>query len=419
MSLTSLTNTIQYVGDGTTETYSYTFKVFLDSDMEVSVYDSDGTKTTLVLDTDYSVTGAGDATGGDVVLLDLSQAWLDSSGYLSSAYTLKIERTPPLTQETDIRNQGAYYPETLEDQFDRLIMIDQAQQTEIDRSLKLPETETPSLALTTFPTVTQRAEKFLYFDASGNPSAASGVDTGSLVVTAFIETLLDDISASVARATLGAVGLTGDETIDGNKTFAKPVDLDSNKITNLAAGTDPADAVRFDQIVATTITGEIRMYGGSSAPSGWLSCDGSAVSRSTYASLFAILGTTFGVGDGSTTFNVPDLKGRAPIGVGTGSGLTARTLGGKVGAETHTHAMPHQHEETVGSKTSDPQNYQFNIKPPWGVGSLTGQTLSGQNGIYGPQPDVNYSLTNQPTNGSTSAGSGMQPSIGLTFIIKT
>ena len=66
-------------------------------------------------------------------------------------------------------------------------------------------------------------------------------------------------------------------------------------------------------------TGAIIMFSGSSAPIGWLLCDGSAVSRTTYANLFVVVSTTYGAGNGSTTFNVPDLRSRMPIGVGTGT----------------------------------------------------------------------------------------------------
>ncbi len=66
-------------------------------------------------------------------------------------------------------------------------------------------------------------------------------------------------------------------------------------------------------------TGLILPYAGSSAPTGFLLCDGSAVSRSTYAALFALTSTTYGVGDGSTTFNIPDLRSRMIVGVGTGT----------------------------------------------------------------------------------------------------
>lgn len=63
-----------------------------------------------------------------------------------------------------------------------------------------------------------------------------------------------------------------------------------------------------------TPAGVIQAYGGSSAPQGWLICDGSAVSRTTYAALYAAIGTAFGAGDGSTTFNLPNAKGRMLVG---------------------------------------------------------------------------------------------------------
>lgn len=84
---------------------------------------------------------------------------------------------------------------------------------------------------------------------------------------------------------------------------------------------------------ATTNTpaGTIASFGGGSAPTGWLLCDGSAVSRTTYAALFAVIGTTFGTGDGSTTFNVPDLRDRSPMGANS-----TVALGAAAGAATHT-----------------------------------------------------------------------------------
>lgn len=141
--------------------------------------------------------------------------------------------------------------------------------------------------------------------------------------------------------------------------------------------------------------GSILLYAGSSAPVGWLFCDASAVSRTTYANLFAVLSTTFGVGDGSTTFNLPDLKGRAPIGVGTGSGLTARARANKVGVETHplsTAEMP-AHTHTY---------LQVNVAGG-GITNVGGTGL----GVG--------------TTGSTGGGGShqnMQPSLALNFIIK-
>lgn len=106
--------------------------------------------------------------------------------------------------------------------------------------------------------------------------------------------------------------------------------------------------------------GSIVPYGGTTAPDGWLVCDGSAVSRATYADLFAVIGTTFGSGNGTTTFNVPDLQGRFPLGKATSG--TGSTLGSTGGSLDHTHTGPsHQHAVTgltVGtpSATTDVQS---------------------------------------------------------------
>jgi len=111
--------------------------------------------------------------------------------------------------------------------------------------------------------------------------------------------------------------------------------------------------------ITTAPVGSVTMYAGTSAPTSWLFCDGSAVSRTTYSALFATLGTTFGVGDGSTTFNVPDMRGRAPIGVGTGTGLTARALAATVGTETHL-LTGAQSGTSVHNHTQDAHNHTQN-----------------------------------------------------------
>lgn len=105
------------------------------------------------------------------------------------------------------------------------------------------------------------------------------------------------------------------------------------------------------------LIGSIYMFAGSTAPSGFLMCDGSAVSRSTYADLFDEIGTTYGNGDGSSTFNLPDLVGRVIIGTSL-----SHSLGDAGGEETHTllsaeipvhgHSIPsHGHANTITATT--------------------------------------------------------------------
>lgn len=109
----------------------------------------------------------------------------------------------------------------------------------------------------------------------------------------------------------------------------------------LAAGTNiDAGAITSAKLATATVqllapTGVIQGYAGSAAPTGWLLCDGSAVSRASYADLFTLIGTTYGVGDGSTTFNLPDLKGRVPVGRNAADG-SFDVLGESGGAKTHT-----------------------------------------------------------------------------------
>jgi len=150
-----------------------------------------------------------------------------------------------------------------------------------------------------------------------------------------------------------------------------------------------------------SLPGEVIWYGSNTTPSGYLPCDGAAVSRSTYAALFAVIGTTFGAGNGTTTFNVPDLRGRTAIGTGTGTGLTARTLAGTVGAEgvaLVTAELPsHTHPAASG---------QFLLG---GTGSLS-------------TPGAGSTATTNANTGSTGSGNAhqnMQPSLVLTAYIKT
>jgi microcystin-dependent protein len=102
--------------------------------------------------------------------------------------------------------------------------------------------------------------------------------------------------------------------------------------------------VREDNILPELLTrssvfvpvGAVVAYGSSTAPKGWLSCLGQEVYRGDYPDLFAVIGTTYGAGDGSTTFRLPNLAGRAVVGQGSGAGLTSRAMGATGGAETHT-----------------------------------------------------------------------------------
>jgi microcystin-dependent protein len=182
--------------------------------------------------------------------------------------------------------------------------------------------------------------------------------------------------------------------------------------------------------------GTIVEFGGSSSsiPSGYLFCDGTAVSRTQYPALFAAIGTFNGSGDGSTTFNLPDKRGRVTVGSGAGSGLTNRTVGQTGGEENHVLAT----SEIPALSVSDPGHTHTPSDPGHGhVGPDHQQGIAvaaGSSGPFlqtsggsGPSYQVNSNTTGitipSRTTGISVSGGGtshnnMQPFHVGTYMIK-
>ncbi|MFM2091072.1 MAG: Microbacterium phage TinyTimothy [Planctomycetota bacterium] len=155
---------------------------------------------------------------------------------------------------------------------------------------------------------------------------------------------------------------------------------------------------------------------GTTDPPGFLVCDGRAVSRTTYAALFARLGTSWGAGNGSTTFNIPDLQGRVPIGAGTGSGLTARTVSQSGGAETHTlteNQMPNHGHPFRASYTSQasPQTQTTGGFPTTTTGDAAQPAHTGS-----AQPNQGQQIGGT---GGGAAHNNMQPFAVIRWLVKT
>ncbi|WP_298327489.1 tail fiber protein [Asticcacaulis sp.] len=164
--------------------------------------------------------------------------------------------------------------------------------------------------------------------------------------------------------------------------------------------------------------GEVRLFAGQYPPVDWHLCDGSLLSVSTYQALFALIGTTYG-GDGVTTFGIPDLRGRVPVGQGQGTGLSPRTLAQAGGAEAVSlaaaHTPAHSHSfATAGVTATDltpGQTLAFAntespatayLKDGSGAGAATVTTLAA--------PSISTS-----TGGATH--NNMMPTMALTYII--
>lgn len=194
--------------------------------------------------------------------------------------------------------------------------------------------------------------------------------------------------------------------------------------------------------------GCIYMYGGSVAPSGFLLCDGSAVSRTTYSELFSVIGTTYGVGDGSTTFNLPLMEGRVVIGVsgsyalGTTGGTESVTLTEEE-LPAHYHTIPsHGHTSTIKATTPALAHTitqpAFTYSAPSGNSNCIGGQGYGKSSSVNATRSENLAISNHNASscrktgavtdcaafdtgstGGDNAHDNMQPFVAVNYIIYT
>jgi microcystin-dependent protein len=205
-----------------------------------------------------------------------------------------------------------------------------------------------------------------------------------------------------------------------------------------SAPTSDYQAVHKSYVDLFMPAGVITQYVGTAAPAGWRLCDGTQYNAadSTYARLWAAIGTTYG-GSGINAFSVPDLRGRVPVGYGAGAGLTARSLNDKAGAETHTldvNQMPnHNHDMDPHSHTGATDEYatSTNMRVVGVVGTTTlYNTMAGYDsgsfidyvGARFPQHSHTFTTGNADpvvqAYGGGQAHNNMQPFIVVSYIIK-
>lgn len=227
------------------------------------------------------------------------------------------------------------------------------------------------------------------------------------------------LSVTGAATFTSVVTVAAPLSVTGAAVFTSTVDV-SKALTVAATVASTTGGVKFpDGTLQTTAAaaatvvpaGSIFDYAGSTAPSGFLLCFGQAVSRSTYSDLFTAIGTAFGSGDGSTTFNLPDMRGRVAAGkddmggsaanriTSGGSGITGTTLGASGGSQTH----------TLTTAEIPAHTHSMDVAPITGSG-------------VGACPPSTVAVGSSNTTGSTGGGGAhqnTQPTLILNKIIKT
>lgn len=229
-----------------------------------------------------------------------------------------------------------------------------------------------------------------------------------------VTTVCCSILASVASAKIGGLALGtgfGAPTIYGtanvsNATIGDIVFDTDPTTTGFYGYTGPSPALGWVSLSGATSApvGALTPFAGSTPPAGYLACDGSAVSRTTYSALFAVIGTTYGVGDGSTTFNLPDARGVFLRGVGSQT-VSGVTYTGTQGVTEGDQFQAHKHSSAI-----DGQNPLVNS----GAGAASG------GGFYSAATTFAIgSATTDGSNGTPRTGSETRPAnISVLYVIK-
>jgi microcystin-dependent protein len=268
----------------------------------------------------------------------------------------------------------------------------------------------------------------LPFDSNGNHSLPAGYQAvkGQTIQATQHNPPLEDLSAALSQTLVrdGRAAMTGD------------LNMGEFGISNMRAAEADDEAVNKAQMdQSLPPIGIVMDYAGATAPTGWLLCYGQAISRTTYASLFAVIGTVFGVGDGSTTFNLPDARGRVIAGKdnmgGTAAsrlttasgGVAGTTLGAVGGSETHTlttaQIPAHIHTGTTGSSGNHSHTVAYNSVGD-GFGSNFG--MSAASGASTKTTSTagahTHTFTTDSGGGTGGAHANVQPTMVLNKIIR-
>lgn len=250
---------------------------------------------------------------------------------------------------------------------------------------------------------------------TATPANALDIAGGAIQISTSGGTARTVISANATDSYLAA---SDDRNVTIQTNSATRLTVNSTAATSTVPVVLPADPTSALQAstkqyvdgLTGSPAGIIAPFAGTSAPSGWLACQGQAVSRTTYATLFAAIGTTWGSGDGSTTFNLPDLRGVFLRGTGTNAtGSSSGAVGPSVGTYAADTYLNHTHTDSGHTHT-------INI----GNSGITWNTTATSGNVVFPGYSTTTATGTANIQTSTTGGTETKPkNYGVLYIIKT
>jgi hypothetical protein len=242
MTISSTTVKNSYSGDSSTTTFSYTFKIFQDSDIQVIIRSSTGTETTKTITTHYTVTGAGNSGGGSVIFT--------GGNIPTTGQTVVLRRNIPQTQAIDYIANDPFPAESHEEGLDRATMSIQQLQEEVTRSIKLSRTNTMTSTEFTV-AAADRANKILAFDSTGEIAVTQELGTyrgnWATATSYYVRDLIKDTSNNNIYICNTAHTSTGSQPISSNADVAK-----WSLIVDAATATTSATAAAASASAAST-----------------------------------------------------------------------------------------------------------------------------------------------------------------------
>lgn len=227
MTVNTTTARVSYAGNGTTKTFTVPFYFLETSHLLVTKRSTTGVETVYTLTTNYTVSGAGVSSGGTITLTSGTAA-------PASGETITISRSVPLTQTTDYIANDDFPAESHERALDKLCMANQQQQLDIDRAVKFPVSDSPSINMI-LPTSIQRANKLVRFDASGNIDVTTEDYVANLQTVANNTANINTVAGSITNVNAVGNNIANVNAVAANETNINAVKNNATNINTVAA----------------------------------------------------------------------------------------------------------------------------------------------------------------------------------------